>query len=269
MWPLIVAGVAAGKFLSDLSDLNKACNMDEDSRKRMKKAFQRETDARLLVKQKSQEFESALGRIIQRKRGTISNFRRFVDLYQKIIEIDFQAEKREDLLALVPLKQEDIAYLHQMVIVPKREFTDSEVLMSLLKGGLGRSMLDDSKQAQSESFKQLRAARVVYAQAENIAKGVDIMVDQCSVISEVIARLNLLLAKSIQHSQDLIEARGSDPRNYSQADRDVLMTCMNLVDALKKIVDAPVVTDNGALTQEIMATIQMGKEYADAIKKIG
>ena len=92
MWPLIVAGVAAGKFLSDLSDLNKACNMDEDSRKRMKKAFQRETDARLLVKQKSQEFESALGRIIQRKRGTISNFRRFVDLYQKIIEIDFQAE---------------------------------------------------------------------------------------------------------------------------------------------------------------------------------
>ena len=44
---------------------------------------------------------------------------------------------------------------------------------------------------------------------------------------------------------------------------------MNLVDALKKIVDAPVVTDNGALTQEIMATIQMGKEYADAIKKIG
>ena len=258
MWPLIVAGVAAGKFLSDLSDLNKACNMDEDSRKRMKKAFQRETDARLLVKQKSQEFESALGRIIQRKRGTISNFRRFVDLYQKIIEIDFQAEKRED-----------IAYLHQMVIVPKREFTDSEVLMSLLKGGLGRSMLDDSKQAQSESFKQLRAARVVYAQAENIAKGIDIMVDQCSVISEVIARLNLLLAKSIQHSQDLIEARGSDPRNYSQADRDVLMTCMNLVDALKKIVDAPVVTDNGALTQEIMATIQMGKEYADAIKKIG
>lgn len=67
----------------------------------------------------------------------------------------------------------------------------------------------------------------------------------------------------------MIEARGSDPRNYSQADRDVLMTCMNLVDALKKIVDAPVVTDNGALTQEIMATIQMGKEYADAIKKIG
>ena len=141
--------------------------------------------------------------------------------------------------------------------------------MSLLKGGLGGSILDDSKQAQSESFKQLRAARIVYEQAENIAKGIDIMVDQCSVISEVIARLNLLLAKSIQRSQDLIESRGSDPRNYTQADRDVLMTCMNLVDALKKIVDAPVVTDNGALTQEIMATIQMGREYADAIKKIG
>ena len=54
MWPLIVAGVAAGKFLSDLSDLNKSFNMDEDSRKLMKNAFQRETYARLLVKQKSQ-----------------------------------------------------------------------------------------------------------------------------------------------------------------------------------------------------------------------
>lgn len=73
--------------------------MDEDSRKRMKKAFQRETDARLLVKQKSQEFESALGRIIQRNEA-LFQFRRFVDLYQKIIEIDFQAEKRERFISI-------------------------------------------------------------------------------------------------------------------------------------------------------------------------
>ena len=90
MWP--IAALVVGKFIYDL---NKACNMDEDSRRRMMKAFQKETEARLLVKQKSQELEAALGRIVQRKRGTLSNFRRFVNLYQKILEIDFQAENRK------------------------------------------------------------------------------------------------------------------------------------------------------------------------------
>lgn len=264
MWP--IAALMVGKFVYDL---NKSCNMDEDSRRRMMKAFQRETDARLLVKQKSQELEAALERIVQRKLGTLSNFRRFVDLYQKIIEIDFQAEKRKDLLAIIPLKQEDIAYLQQMVIIPKREFTDSEVMMSLLKGGLGRSMLDDSKQLQAESRKQLRAAGVVYSQAENIAKAIDIMVEKCSSISAVIAKLNLLLAKTIRNSEALIEEKGNEPGRYTQADRDVLMICMNLVDALKKIVDAPVVTKDGELTKEIMATIEMGQKYADAVKQIG
>lgn len=100
MWP--IAALIVGKFIYDL---NKACNMDEDSRRRMMKAFQRETEARLLVRQKSQELEAALERIVQRKWGTLSNFRRFVDLYQQIIEIDFQAEKRKGELALIPLKK--------------------------------------------------------------------------------------------------------------------------------------------------------------------
>ena len=44
MWP--IAALVVGKFMYDL---NKACDMDEDSRRRMMKAFQRETEARLLV----------------------------------------------------------------------------------------------------------------------------------------------------------------------------------------------------------------------------
>lgn len=141
--------------------------------------------------------------------------------------------------------------------------------MSLLKGGLGRSLLDDAEQFRAESVKQLRAAGVVYDQAENIAKAIDIMVNQCETISSVIAGLNLLLAKTIRTSEALIEAKGSAPNRYTRADRDVLMTCMNVVDALKKIVDAPVVTRDGQLAQEIMTTVRLGKVYVEAVKKIG
>ena len=67
----------------------------------------------------------------------------------------------------------------------------------------------------------------------------------------------------------MIEERGSDPDRYTREDRDVLMTCMNVVDALKKIIDAPVVTRDGQLAQEIMTTIRLGKAYAEAVKKTG
>ena len=264
MWP--IAALIVGKFIYDL---NKACNMDEDSRRRMMMAFQRETEARLLVRQKSQELEAALERIVQRKWGTLSNFRRFVDLYQQIIEIDFQAEKRKGELALIPLKKDYVDGLQRMAIIPKGQCTDSEVMMSLLKGGLGRSLLDDAEQFRAESVKQLRAAGVVYGQAEIISIAIDIKIGQCETISSVIAGLNLLLAKTIRTSEALIEERGSDPDRYTREDRDVLMTCMNVVDALKKIIDAPVVTRDGQLAQEIMTTIRLGKAYAEAVKKTG
>lgn len=169
------------------------------------------------MKQKSQELEAALGRIVQRKWGTLSNFRRFVNLYQKILEIDFQAEKRKGAFVLIPLKKDYVDWLQRMAIIPKGQFTDSEVMMSLLKGGLGRSLLDDAEQFRAESVKQLRAAGVVYDQAENIAKAIDIMVNQCETISSVIAGLNLLLAKTIRTSEALIEAKGSAPNRYTRA----------------------------------------------------
>ena len=63
-----------------LYDVNKSSNMDEAARKKIQKAFQRQSDAQILIQHKSEETNAALSKVIQRKIGTLSNFRRFVDI---------------------------------------------------------------------------------------------------------------------------------------------------------------------------------------------
>ena len=53
------------------------------------------------------------------------------------MDIDFQAEKRQPVLAVIPLNEEDFAGAAADGPHSQESVTDSEVLMSLLKGGHG------------------------------------------------------------------------------------------------------------------------------------
>ena len=129
-------------------------------------------------------------------------------------------------------------------------------------------MIEDSDRFLSQARKQLSAANVVQKEAENLAQSMDILIDKCNGISTLIAQLNFLFAKSIQNSSEIIARLGNEPSNYTQENRDVLMTCMNMADALKKICDAPVITPNGDITKEMERTVQLGKKYAQEINSV-
>lgn len=262
MIPLLLV---TGKFLYDV---NKAINIDEKARAKMQSAYLNEEESRILINQKSEEVNIALKKVIQRKVGTLSCFRKFVELYQKIITIDFPEKERKKALLNLPVKKEEFIKLQQMVAVPKRELTDSEELIILLKGGLGGSMIKDSEIFLSQANQQMRTANIVHDQAVNLAKSMDILIKKCNGISAIISQLNLLLSKSIVKSQFLISERGTDHRKYTQEDRVVLMTSMNLADALKKIYDAPVITKDGNITQEMEYTMDLGRKYIQAIQKL-
>ena len=115
---------------------------------------------------------------------------------------------------------------------------------------------------------QLRSSRVVYSQAENLAAVLDGVIASCNKVSDLLPKLNRLFMQAITYSDELIAAKGMDRAAYTENDRKAFCSCINLAVTLKKIIDAPVLTDEGKVTQETKEALSIGSQCMQDIKKL-
>jgi len=262
IWPIILAG-GIGKLVMDV---NESTKLDERALKKLSKAYEKEASAKLLIQQKAKEAETALQKVVNRKRGIMaSSMKQFITLYQKVIRIDFQEQIDFNTKALTV---DDIRVLKSESIKALEPMSNSEMAVAILKGGIiggiaggiGELIKEDSKREYAQANRQLRAANVMYTQAENMGAAISILTQRCNAIATTLARLNVLFFKSIQVSEALIEARGMKRDAYTSEDREKIRTCMNMAKAIKDIIDAPVV-EKGTISQEMENTLKIGEKF--------
>lgn len=272
--PIILGALVAGGAVVDaFRGANESMKIDERAKRKFARAYERQAEANALVKKKNEEADAALRKVINRKRGILaSSMKDFLTLYEKIIKIDFlesqgMKELHGNIIAANGLKS-----MQGMVAVAMRPMTDMQLIGTFLGGGggvgIGHAMIEDSKRNLSQANKQLRAADVVYSQAENLSSIIDIMIQRSNQMAGLLARLNLLFIKSIKHTNQIIDKNGFDRNNYTQDDRKALMTCMNTASAIKKIIDVPLIDRQGQLAKETMEAINIGNQFLNKLKMI-
>ena len=267
-------GLVLGAVLgSGLYGAEKSMHIDSRTRKRYAKAFAMEQEAHRLVEVKKQAADNAMKKLSNRKRSIlITSMQNFVAVYSKLMKIDFRDDKMLAVLNQQSFSPKEIQIINAVAQTAVRPMTDKEIAVSILKGfgvfGLGNAFIDDSERELQMAGAQLRSSRVVYSQAENLAAVLDGVIASCNKVSDLLPKLNRLFMQAISYSDELIAAKGRDKAAYTENDRKAFCSCINLAVTLKKIIDAPVLTDEGKVTQETTEALAIGSQCMQDIKNL-
>lgn len=264
---MIIDGMGIWAVAKTLYDINKSVEMDEQALKKYGRAFERQEKAQLLVKKKSELADKRVANVAKKKRAIIQNtVPRFVEVYSQIqkIEIELSGEKNEITFANESNK---IANLNFASIACKNEYTDKELICGLLTKGLGKTMQMDSERYMAAASSQMRASNVAYSQAESIAAIYDAIIGRADRISDLLMKMNALFVASISETEKTIDKNGLDVRNYTEYDKGVLMTCVDIAAAMSELINIPVVNSEGKLCDASIELLETGERYLAQMEK--
>jgi len=127
--------------------------------------------------------------------------------------------------------------------------------------------------AGSAAKKNLEKAYTNRAEAIQIAEQLSTVALQCEAIRRrtymfynLLARLDAYFLPLIYQMEDIIESEGEDYRNYTAESKKVIASCASIAVTIKTVLDTPLLTDDGLLTDTSATTVQSTNEALKALE---
>ncbi len=260
---LVVAGIAAGIY----APVNKSMKLDEKAMQKCGKAFEKAKSAQIKVKNKA-EFADKRATNVANKKRTIINFslQRFMEVYEKIQKIERKNKQQTKIIEI-----SDFSNLNWFITIPiasLQGFTTKQLICSVAVRGIVGTMVKESEQKLSAAKNTMNYARVYESQAESMIVIYDAIIERADRISDLLVKMNILFLRSIEETNRVINTNGTNVENYSEFDFEVLRTCVNIADAIIKLLDIPVVDEQGKLVEEAVTLIEKGQTFLNEMKSM-
>lgn len=253
-------------------DAKRADALNEQATKKGVKAFTKASEAQAAREQSQEEMEMAVTKLINRKKAVLcTSMDSFLKLYERIIKISFtEGDGIKELSNFTPALVEE---MHRQIAVVGKIADKSIITKNFiagyltggLLGGLAGSLVDDAQH-------RLDTARLVAKQAEAVALYENTVSLSCQAITErvrrmtdILTKLNFFFDQSIRHTNEVIDKNGMDKNCYSAEERKGLAACINLAGAVKDVLDATIIDENGEITQRSMEAIANGERNLEKI----
>ena len=141
---------------------------------------------------------------------------------------------------------------------------------TLVLGGLvaGPALLIMGLIVGTEAGKTLEKAKTNQAEARETAAQLDAASFQCETIRRrtymfysLLARLDAYFMPLIYQMEDILKNEGDDYRQYSPESKKVIASAASMAGSIKAVLDTPLLTDDGELTEESEKMIEeMGEQ---------
>ena len=117
------------------------------------------------------------------------------------------------------------------------------MVMGLLAGNAARKNLDKAYTNRAEAIQIASQLNVAGLQCETIRR-------RTYMFYNLLARLDTYFLPLIYKMEDIVASEGEDYRNYSAESRKVVASCASVAVSVKSVLDTPLLTDDGLLTEE-------------------
>lgn len=267
----IAIGTGAAKTVYDI------WKSDEYERRALNANYEAYTmveTANRKLKERYAVLETTLLKLGNRKKGIMSGILpKFVELYEKIMKIEFTEPELQDNQKTLLVLSEKAGSIKNMIAVSGAQMSDKEIigtfLFSWTYGGIGGAIKKDARINLDLAYTRSDEAEVIAHNTNTMSIAVDGITDKAESILNLLAKMNVFFLKSIGHSEEIIERNGFNRANYSSEDKKALMTCINFAKALKDILEAPLFDENGKVSGQINKTLSIGSEYISKMQAIG
>lgn len=183
---------------------------------------------------------------------------KFINVYQQIQQIDFRPGEGILELDRSSFTVNDAGVIRTMITTSMHPMSDKEMAVKWLMGGLGTAILDDSKRNAAIADNQRRIANTMKTQLKTMEIAVDAIGARADQISNLLSKFGLLFGKSISATVQVIQKNGTNHRRYDHDDCQVLMTCVNFAKAIKDILDVPILSADGSVTEASLQAFEQG-----------
>ena len=273
--PILGTVIALGGLVvaDGLRGAAKATKLDEQTLKKLGKAYDKAIEAQRLIKEQEEKADRSLNKVINRKRAILTNtIPEFMNVYEKIQKINFTPGKGIKELEKLSLPVETLGEIKEMAAVVHKTFTNTELFVGLfllgpaVGGGIGNMMIKDSKRQLAAANTQLRFSETMYSQAETYQVAYDAIIQRAEKIAKILSKLDLLFYRAINTTRDLIESKGYDIDVYNDNELGIMMTCVNMASTVKQYLDVPLLDTNGKVTEASLKAIETGNAYISKIE---
>lgn len=256
--------------MSFIFNMIKADKNNEKADKINIKAFEKIEEAKINQRKSQEKMDMSLEKLINRKKGILStSIKEFLEIYEKIMQVDFQQGDGIKELSMNMLAPEVVNELRNIVTTAVgNQLTTKQAIITYLFGGVSGIIAKEAEMNLSVANIRKKQASVVEAHSETICIALDAIIQRCDRISDILAKLNLLFMKSIKTTSEIINQKGMNRLNYTKADKEALMTCINIASTIKKILDTKLFDENGGITEQSIKAIQIGDEYLNKINNV-
>lgn len=209
--------------------------------------------------------QQALLKLANRKKGIMSgSLSKFLDVYRKIIRINFTDVDLSDENRALVLQENNLQGINQMISVSGISMSDKEIIGTFLfswkYGGISGAIKKDAKINLDLAYTRSDDAEVIASQYETVRIALNAIGDKADSFFKLLAQMNLLFLKSIQHTNEIIDHNGFERQNYSDEDKKALMNCINFAKAVKDILEAPLFEADGKVSQQANRALSVGNE---------
>lgn len=266
---MIADGITFLEVLTLGYQVNKSMKIDEQATKKNIKAFTKTADAQNKLKKCQENAFNKLFINAKRKNGMLTcHLKMFQEQYSIIRKIQFKKGKGiEELERIEEIQDQLNKYVTLPAVSSGKQMTDSQFVISFALRGIGDQMIKDSEMNLKLASSNLSQANAISAQIDSMCIALDGLARHTEIITALLEKLGMLYMKSIKNISEILKRNGLDSNRYSEQDIDAINMSLLMTKLIYRIINTPMIDQNGTIEQESVKVIQEGQQLLDSINK--